>query len=227
MGFLRERDSLFRWRLASTATGSRVVGSASSAPAATKQCIAAIIALGGSDCGGSTSCPGGCCEWANAASVAASAANTAARCSRTASLIAPGAFLTSSLNSTVWFCARHARSVTKRERQSRRAAGCKQGCSPEKHTPIACMHTRTVPSESLAAAWSVLSHPRLPAFVERARMHNSPCDDLTQHLGDATRSYSAETSSKLLRLATLYSSGTGIIRSRTAASVVGRVPTRS
>ena len=66
-----------------------------------------------------------------------------------------------------------------------------------------CMHTRTAPSDSLSADRSVASHPREPALVARARMASRACDDLEQQRGEALRSLSPPTCSRLLRLVTL------------------------
>jgi len=53
---------------------------------------------------------------------------------------------------------------------------------------MACVHTRTAPSEPLMASLSVDSHPRLPALVTRAKIANRPLDALAHARGQATRS---------------------------------------
>ena len=116
---------------------------------------------------------------------------------------------------------RSARSSAKRSRHGARAAGCTAGLSPESATPTACAHTRTAPSDSLSAASSVLSQPREPALVTRARMDSSGCAALVQHLGETVRSYSGPRCSRWLRLSTLYSSGGGTMSARALASSGG------
>ena len=86
----------------------------------------------------------------------------------------------------------------KRTRHGCRAAGCTAGLSPERATAIACMHTRTAPSDSLSADSSVASHPRDPALVARVRMARRACDDLEQQRGEALRSLSPPRCSRLL-----------------------------
>ena len=59
---------------------------------------------------------------------------------------------------------------------------------PESATPMACMQTRTAPSESRTTASSVDSQPRLPALVTRDSSASRQWEALGQALGVAARS---------------------------------------